>query len=116
MMGVISGLTTLVSGLCVVAVVAITAVALRRGDLAPALLAVHPLGKSPVIVDGAATVAESGAIVEYLIDRYGACRLECRPASFNRFPRAYPRARRLSARLGTRRSLFPISRCWRIES
>jgi glutathione S-transferase len=82
----------------------------------PALLAVHPLGKSPVIVDGAATVAESGAIVEYLIDRYGACRLECRPASFNRFPRAYPRARRLSARLGTRRSLFPISRCWRIES
>jgi thiol reductant ABC exporter CydC subunit len=43
MMGVISGLTTLVSGLCVVAVVAITAVALRRGDLAPALLAVPAL-------------------------------------------------------------------------
>jgi glutathione S-transferase len=41
----------------------------------PALLAVHPLGKSPVIVDGAVTVAESGAIVEYLIDRYGAGRL-----------------------------------------
>jgi glutathione S-transferase len=37
----------------------------------PALLAVHPLGKSPVIVDGSVTVAESGAIVEYLIDRYG---------------------------------------------
>lgn len=41
----------------------------------PALLAVHPLGKSPVIVDGAVTVAESGAVVEYLMDRYGAGRL-----------------------------------------
>jgi glutathione S-transferase len=41
----------------------------------PELLAVHPLGKSPVIVDGPVTVAESGAIVEYLIDRYGAGRL-----------------------------------------
>jgi len=41
----------------------------------PELLAVHPLGKSPVIVDGDATVAESGAIIEYLIDRYGAGRL-----------------------------------------
>ena len=41
----------------------------------PALLAIHPLGKSPVIVDGTVTVAESGAVVEYLIDRYGAGRL-----------------------------------------
>jgi glutathione S-transferase len=41
----------------------------------PALLAIHPLGKSPVIVDGAVTVAESGAVVEYLIDRYGGGRL-----------------------------------------
>ena len=49
----------------------------------PELRAVHPLGKSPVITDdragsgagsptqGAVTVAESGAIVEYLIDQYG---------------------------------------------
>ena len=37
----------------------------------PELRAVHPLGKSPVIVDGDATVAESGAIVEYLVDKYG---------------------------------------------
>ena len=36
----------------------------------PELLDVHPLGKSPVIVDDATTVAESGAIIEYLIDRY----------------------------------------------
>lgn len=38
---------------------------------APAeLRAVHPLGKSPVITDGDATIAESGAIVEYLVDTY----------------------------------------------
>jgi glutathione S-transferase len=40
--------------------------------LAPeSLRAVHPLGKSPVITDGALTLAESGAIMEYLVDRYG---------------------------------------------
>ena len=40
--------------------------------LAPAALkAVHPLGKSPVITDNGHTVAESGAIVEYLVDRAG---------------------------------------------
>ncbi|MEG5058564.1 glutathione S-transferase [Microcoleus sp. A2-C5] len=44
--------------------------------LAPASLrAVHPLGKSPVITDGGLTLAESGAIVEYLVDRYGGGRL-----------------------------------------
>ncbi len=36
----------------------------------PGLREVHPLGKSPVIVDGGVTVAESGAIVEYLGDHY----------------------------------------------
>jgi glutathione S-transferase len=41
----------------------------------PALLAVHPLGKSPVIVDAGVTVAESGAIIEYLVDKYGHGRL-----------------------------------------
>ena len=41
----------------------------------PALRAIHPLGKSPVITDGALTVAESGAIVEYLLERYGQGRL-----------------------------------------
>ena len=40
----------------------------------PELLAVHPLGKSPVITDAGATLAESGAIVEYLNDSYGAGR------------------------------------------
>jgi len=41
----------------------------------PALRAVHPLGKSPVITDGSLTLAESGAIVEYLSGRYGDGRL-----------------------------------------
>jgi glutathione S-transferase len=44
--------------------------------LAPAeLRRVHPLGKSPVITDGADTIAESGAIIEYLVDTYGKGRL-----------------------------------------
>ncbi len=44
--------------------------------LAPdSLRAVHPLGKSPVIQDGDVVLPESGAIVEYLADRYGARRL-----------------------------------------
>ena len=44
--------------------------------LAPAeLRAVHPLGKSPVIQDGAVTLAESGAILEYLVGRHGNGRL-----------------------------------------
>jgi glutathione S-transferase len=42
----------------------------------PELKAVHPLGKSPVITDGNKTIAESGAIVEYLIDTYGNGRLK----------------------------------------
>ena len=41
----------------------------------PELMKVHPLGKSPVITDDALTVAETGAIVEYMIERYGNGRL-----------------------------------------
>lgn len=37
----------------------------------PELRKIHPLGKSPVITDGGLVVAESGAILEYLIERYG---------------------------------------------
>lgn len=48
-----------------------------RTSLAPPeLRRVHPLGKSPVITDGGFTVAESGAILEYLVDRYGQGRLK----------------------------------------
>src|SRR5579871_320892 len=41
----------------------------------PELRQVHPLGKSPVIVDGGLTLAESGAIVHYLVERHGGGRL-----------------------------------------
>ena len=44
----------------------------------PELQAVHPLGKSPVLEDDGKTLIESGAIVDYLIRRYGGGRL--RPA------------------------------------
>ncbi len=37
----------------------------------PELRLVHPLGKSPVITDADVVVAESGAIIEYLVERYG---------------------------------------------
>ena len=41
----------------------------------PELRSVHPLGKSPVITENGLTLAESGAIVEYLVERHGAGRL-----------------------------------------
>ena len=41
----------------------------------PELFKVHPLGKSPVITDGDRTIAESGAIVDYIVSTYGAGRL-----------------------------------------
>jgi glutathione S-transferase len=44
----------------------------------PSLREVHPLGKSPVMTDGAVTLAESGAIIEYLVERY--CTVEMAPA------------------------------------
>jgi glutathione S-transferase len=47
----------------------------------PELKAVHPLGKSPVITDGNKTIAESGAIVEYLIDTYGKGKLKPKAGS-----------------------------------
>ena len=44
--------------------------------LAPAALReVHPLGKSPVLSEGDLTLAESGAIIEYLVERHGRGRL-----------------------------------------
>ena len=44
--------------------------------LAPAALKqVHPLGKSPVVTDDGMTLAESGAIIEYVLERYGNGRL-----------------------------------------
>src|SRR5215469_1787788 len=47
----------------------------------PELRAIHPLGKSPVITDGSHTIAESGAIVEYVLDKYGKGKLRPAPGS-----------------------------------
>jgi glutathione S-transferase len=55
----------------------------------PALTQVHPLGKSPVITDDGTTVAESGAIIEYLIERYGNGRLAPAPGTPQRLPYRY---------------------------
>ncbi len=45
----------------------------------PELKAIHPVGKSPVITDGSRTVHESGAIVDYIIRRHAAGRLQPAP-------------------------------------
>jgi glutathione S-transferase len=55
----------------------------------PALRKVHPLGKSPVITDEGATIAESGAIVEYLVDRYAKGRLAPAPGTPERLRYTY---------------------------
>lgn len=47
----------------------------------PELKTVHPLGKSPVITEGNKMIAESGAIVEYLIDAYGEGKLKPKPGT-----------------------------------
>jgi glutathione S-transferase len=55
----------------------------------PELLRVHPLGKSPVVTDGDLTIAESGAIIEYLLDRYGKGALIPPPGSPERLRYTY---------------------------
>lgn len=47
----------------------------HTGLAPPELLEVHPLGKAPVITDGKRTIAESGAIIEYLMYEYDDGRL-----------------------------------------
>jgi len=47
----------------------------------PELAGIHPLGKSPVIVDGDIRIAESGAIVDYVIRRYGSPAMMPSPGS-----------------------------------
>ena len=47
----------------------------------PELKGVHPLGKSPVMTDGTITIAESGAIIEYLIDTYGSGGFKPKPGT-----------------------------------
>jgi glutathione S-transferase len=55
----------------------------------PSLLAIHPLGKSPVITDGEVVLPESGAIIEYLVDTYGNGRLKPPAGSAQRLKYLY---------------------------
>jgi glutathione S-transferase len=55
----------------------------------PALRQVHPLGKSPVLTEDGLTLAESGAIVEYIADRHGAGRLAPLPGTPERLRYSY---------------------------
>ncbi|MFM0039570.1 glutathione S-transferase [Paraburkholderia strydomiana] len=55
----------------------------------PELRAVHPLGKSPVITDDGLTIAESGAIVEYLVGKYGEGRFAPAPGTPERLRYTY---------------------------
>jgi glutathione S-transferase len=58
--------------------------------LAPrALREIHPLGRSPVVVDGDKVLAESGAIIEYLVDTYGEGRLAPARGSADRLRYSY---------------------------
>ncbi len=51
-----------------------------KTSLAPEALAkIHPLGKSPVVTDNGNVLAESGAILEYIVDKHGRGRLVPRP-------------------------------------
>lgn len=55
----------------------------------PELRAIHPLGKSPVISDGDNVLAESGAILEYLVETYGQGRLQPSPGTPERLRYRY---------------------------
>jgi len=55
----------------------------------PAMKAVHPLGKSPIVTDGDQVLAESGAIIEHLSDRYAEGRLARAHGSAERFRYIY---------------------------
>ncbi len=51
-----------------------------NGAAPDALRDIHPLGKAPVIRDGDVVLAESGAIVDYIVHRYGADSLAIAPS------------------------------------
>ncbi|AEA64595.1 glutathione S-transferase family protein [Burkholderia gladioli] len=55
----------------------------------PELRAIHPLGKSPVLTDEGFTLAESGAIIEYLVERYGEGRFAPPPGTPQRLRYTY---------------------------
>jgi glutathione S-transferase len=52
-----------------------------NGAAPEALKAIHPLGRAPIVRDGDTVIAESGAIVEYIVQRHAAGRLAVAPAA-----------------------------------
>jgi glutathione S-transferase len=53
-----------------------------KTSLAPeALQKIHPLGKSPVVTDDGAAIAESAVILEYILDRHGKGRMQPKPGT-----------------------------------
>lgn len=58
----------------------------ETGFASPEYKALHPLGRAPFIRDGEVTLSESGAIIDYLLTRYGQGRLVPKPESAD-----YPR-------------------------
>ncbi|MDZ4759499.1 MAG: glutathione S-transferase [Alphaproteobacteria bacterium] len=62
----------------------------KKTMLAPLeLKAIHPLGKSPVITDNGMTIAETGAIIDYILERHGNGRLIPPPGSDDRLRFTY---------------------------
>lgn len=55
----------------------------------PALRKVHPLGKSPIVTDGDDVLAESGAILEHLVEKYGEGRFAPAPGTPERLRYRY---------------------------
>ncbi len=53
-----------------------------RNDQAPPEVAkIHKLGKLPIVIDGEVTIAESGAVMTYLVERYGSGRMWPQPGT-----------------------------------
>lgn len=53
------------------------------GMAPPAYRALHPMGIAPVITDGSVVLAETGAIVDYILSRHDATTLTVRPEASN---------------------------------
>jgi len=59
----------------------------ETGAAPEAMKAIHPLGRAPIVRDGDTVLAESGAIVEYILHRHGNGRLAVTPeaAAYSRY-------------------------------
>ncbi|MDC7681941.1 glutathione S-transferase [Asticcacaulis sp. BYS171W] len=62
----------------------------------PELKDIHPLGKSPIVVDGEVVVAETGNIVDYILETYGRGQSERIPKSVQRFSESNARSNKNS--------------------